>query len=147
MADELKTIDDDLLYDWDHSKMVRIEIYHPDDFLKIKETLTRVGIGNRSSSILTQSCHILHRGGEYYIVHFKELFRLEGRPSDITLTDIARRNTIIGLLEQWNLLKVVDANRIQSKLPVSQVCVVPYSEKSKWLLQSKHRLGRKKNGK
>ena len=143
MVEELKTLNDELLYDWDHSKMIRIELSDPNDFLKIKETLTRIGVGNRHSSILTQSCHILHRGGEYYIVHFKELFRLENRPSDITLTDIARRNTIIGLLEQWNLLKVVDPSKIQSKLPVSQVCVVPFSEKSKWKLQAKHRLGKK----
>lgn len=145
MVDELKTLGDDVLYEWDPTKMVQVTLSDPDDFLKIKETLTRIGVGNRTASIVTQSCHILHRRGDYYIVHFKELFRLEGRHSDISLTDIARRNTIISLLEQWSLLSVVDSNRVQSKLPVSQVCVVPFSEKSKWKLQAKHRLGKKKN--
>ena len=147
MADERElsnSLGGDILYEWNHSKMVQIKLKDPEDFLKIKETLTRIGIGNKSSSILTQSCHILHQGGNYYICHFKELFRLEGKDSGITLNDMARRNTIINLLKDWGLLTVVNENSINRTVPLSNICIVPYGDKHMWRLVSKHRLGGKK---
>ena len=134
----------DILYDWDYSKMIQVELTNSDDFLKIKETLTRMGVGNKSSSILTQTCHILHQGGKYFICHFKELFRLDGRTSDISLNDIARRNAIIYLLKEWKLLKVINEQMITSKCHLSQICIIPHQEKHLWKLISKHRLGGKK---
>jgi hypothetical protein len=133
-------------YEWNHSKIIEIKLNSPSDFLKIKETLSRVGVGNTKSKTLTQTCHILHRGGQYYIVHFKELFRLEGRDSVINLNDVARRNTIIKMLISWGLCDVFEKNMIANTVPISQIYVVPHAEKHLWTLVSKHRLGSKKNG-
>jgi hypothetical protein len=133
-----------IVYEWDHSKIVEVKLGDPTDFLKIKETLTRVGVGNIKTKTITQTCHILHRGGYYYIVHFKELFKLEGCESDISLNDIARRNTIIKMLETWGLCKPANPEQVKNSVPVSQIYVVPYAEKMMWTLKTKHRLGSKK---
>lgn len=134
-----------IVYEWDHSKIVEIKLNDPTDFLKIKETLTRIGVGNTKSKTLTQTCHILHRGGQYYIVHFKELFKLEGCQSDITLNDVARRNTIIGMLETWGMCRALDRMLVANTVPMSQIYIVPHSEKHLWSLKTKHRLGSKKS--
>lgn len=136
-----------IVYDWDHSKIVEIKLSDATDFLKIKETLTRVGVGNTKTKTITQTCHILHRGGQYYIVHFKELFKLEGCESDITLNDVARRNTIVSMLENWGLCQSVDKISNHNTVPMSQIYVVAHSEKHLWEMKSKHRLGSKKNAK
>ncbi|NDG53884.1 MAG: translation repressor protein [Flavobacteriia bacterium] len=121
-----------------------IEVTFPekDDFLKIRETLSRIGIASRREQELFQSCHILHKRGKYYIVHFKELFQLDGKPSNLVESDIARRNTIIGLLEQWNLVKVVDKSKILDPVaPLSQIKIIPFKEKGDWKLTTKYSIG------
>jgi len=121
-----------------------IEITFPekDDFLKIRETLSRIGVASRKDKELFQSCHILHKKGKYYIVHFKELFLLDGKQTNIDESDIGRRNTIIDLLQQWNLLKVNDPSKIsEPKSPLSQIKVVSYKEKSDWKLTTKYSIG------
>ena len=138
----------DMLYEWSPEKMVEVVLEKPDDFLKIRETLTRIGIvGKRTDTqgkqILTQSCHLLHKKGKYYIVHFKELFCLDGRDSDLTISDVERRNLIIGLLKDWGLLKVTNENMINIKAPMSSVRVIPYGEKAKFSLQAKYQVGKK----
>jgi hypothetical protein len=121
-----------------------IEVTFPekDDFLKIRETLSRIGIASRREQELFQSCHILHKRGKYYIVHFKELFQLDGKPTNLVESDIARRNTIIGLLEQWNLVKVVDKSKILDPVaPLSQIKIIPFKEKGDWKLTTKYSIG------
>ena len=121
-----------------------IEITFPekDDFLKIRETLSRIGVASRKEKELFQSCHILHKKGKYYIVHFKELFKLDGKPTNFEESDIARRNTIIDLLRQWNLVSVVIPNSIEDpRAPLSQIKVIPYKEKSEWKLTQKYSIG------
>lgn len=128
---------DDLVKD-----LVEITFEKEDDFLKIRETLSRIGVASRKSQELFQSCHILHKRGKYYIVHFKELFKLDGKPTNIDENDIGRRNTIVSLLEQWNLVKVVDKSMIQEpKALLSQVKIIPYKEKSEWTLTAKYSIG------
>jgi hypothetical protein len=112
-----------------------------DDFLKIRETLTRIGIASRRDNKLFQSCHILHKRGRYFILHFKELFILDGKISTITEIDYNRRNTIISLLEEWNLITVIDRDKIQEKLPMNQVKVISFSEKEHWELIPKYNIG------
>lgn len=128
------------LYNWDVSSLLEIELNNPDDFLKIKETLTRIGIASKRENILYQSCHILHKRGRYYCVHFKELFRIDGRTSDISVEDISRRNTIALLLEQWGLCKVVGKNDAFQKttVPMSTIKIVSHKDKGIWTLQSKY---------
>lgn len=129
------------LYNWTPESLLGIELSNPDDFLKIKETLTRIGVSSKRENTLYQSCHILHKRGQYYIVHFKELFQLDGRPSDISHEDISRRNTIASLLQQWGLCKLKVSNTEefeQLKLPISAVKVVSYRDKKDWNLQSKY---------
>ncbi|MBR18770.1 MAG: translation repressor protein [Euryarchaeota archaeon] len=121
-----------------------IEITFPekDDFLKIRETLSRIGVASRKEKELFQSCHILHKKGKYYIVHFKELFKLDGKPTNFDESDIARRNTIIDLLRQWNLVSVVIPNSIEDpRAPLSQIKVIPYKEKTEWKLTQKYSIG------
>ena len=121
-----------------------IEITFPekDDFLKIRETLSRIGVASRKEKELFQSCHILHKKGKYYIVHFKELFKLDGKPTNFDESDIARRNTIIDLLRQWNLVSVVIPTSIsEPRAPLSQIKVIPYKEKSEWKLTQKYSIG------
>lgn len=117
-----------------------------DDFLKVKETLTRIGIASRKDKTLYQSCHILHKQGRYYIVHFKELFGLDGKPSNIVESDIARRNAIAKLLQEWELIDVVDKSILESELmaPISQIKILPYKEKDEWNLVAKYNIGKRK---
>ena len=124
---------------------VGIEVTLPDDeaFLKIRETLTRCGVASKQTKILYQSCHILHKRGLYYIVHFKEMFKLDGKPSSLDENDIARRNTICDLLQQWGLVKVVDQAAIGKKAPMSQVKIVSYKDKANWTLVEKYQIGNK----
>lgn len=137
-------IDDEILYDWSPEKMVEITLKQPDDFLKIKETLTRIGVASKKQKVLYQSAHILHKRGKYYIISFKEAFLLDGRPSDITLDDVARRNRIIALLEDWGLCDVLNPILIANQASMSAIKVVPYKEKSEWQLVQKYQLGIKK---
>jgi len=123
-------------------KLVEVSFEERDDFLKIRETLSRIGIASRREQELFQSCHILHKRGKYYIVHFKELFQLDGKPTTIEESDIGRRNTICGLLQQWNLLKVLEPSRIEEpKVPLSQIKIIPYKEKTEWKLTTKYSIG------
>lgn len=131
--DELEHITKDL---------VEVTFPQKDDFLKIRETLSRIGVASRKEQELFQSCHILHKRGKYYIVHFKELFRLDGKPTNFDESDVARRNTIIDLLKQWNLLSVVNTSKIEEpKAPLSQIKVIPFKEKSEWKLTTKYSIG------
>jgi hypothetical protein len=122
-------------------EMVEVSFEKDDDFLKIRETLTRIGVASRRDQRLFQSCHILHKRGKYYIVHFKELFLLDGKKSDISDIDIGRRNRIVSLLEDWELLEVLTPDLIESKLPMNQVKVITFSEKSEWELIPKYNIG------
>jgi len=125
--------------------LVEVKIAEEEDFLKIKETLTRIGVASRKDNKLYQSCHILHKQGKYYIVHFKELFALDGKPTDFTDEDKGRRNTIANLLEEWGLIKVVEAERVKDpKAPMSQIKIIPHKDKANWVLEAKYSIGRKK---
>ena len=125
--------------------LVEVRIAEEEDFLKIKETLTRIGVASRKEKKLFQSCHILHKQGQYYIVHFKELFALDGKPTDFTEEDMGRRNTIINLLAEWQLIKVVEPERTEKpKTPLSQIKILPFKEKNEWELVAKYNIGRKK---
>ena len=137
-------INDEILYEWAPEKMVEIKLAQPDDFLKIKETLTRIGVASKKQKVLYQSAHILHKRGKYYIISFKEAFLLDGKPSDITLDDVARRNRIIALLEDWKLCEVVNPISIANQASMSAIKVVPYKEKNDWQLIQKYQLGAKK---
>jgi hypothetical protein len=125
--------------------LVEVRIGEEQDFLKIKETLTRIGVASRKDNILYQSCHILHKQGKYYIVHFKELFALDGKPTDFSDEDKGRRNTIINLLQDWDLVKVVDASQIDDpRAAMSQIKILPHKDKGQWELVAKYNIGRKK---
>ena len=125
--------------------LVEVKIAEEEDFLKIKETLTRIGVASRKDNKLYQSCHILHKQGKYYIVHFKELFALDGKPTDFTDEDKGRRNTIANLLEEWGWIKVVEAERVKDpKAPMSQIKIIPHKDKANWVLEAKYSIGRKK---
>lgn len=137
-------IGDEILYDWTIEKMVEIELAKPDDFLKIKETLTRVGIASAKTQTLYQTANILHKRGKYYIIHFKEIFLIEGRTSTLTLTDVARRNRIISLLVDWGLCKVVDPNSIATKADMGMIKVVAHRDKANWEFVSKYQIGKRK---
>lgn len=134
----------DILYEWTPEKMVEIELNQPDDFLKIKETLTRIGVASKTQKTLYQSCHILFKRGKYYIISFKEAFLLDGKTSDMTLDDVARRNRIISLLEDWKLCVVANPIMIANQASMSAIKVVPFKEKSEWQLVPKYQLGVKK---
>ena len=124
---------------------VKIKLSNPDDFLKIKETLTRVGVASKKDKKLYQSCHILHKRGEYYIVHFKELFMLDGKESDFSEEDLARRNTIANLLSEWGLLKLADIEKSKEPTcPVGNIKILPFAEKPEWTLVPKYIIGRYK---
>lgn len=123
---------------------VEVTLVTKDDFLKIKETLTRVGVASKKEKVLYQSCHILHKQGRYFIVHFKQLFALDGKPTNITENDLARRNTIAILLEDWGLLKLVHPEKIeQLQVSLSQIKILGYKEKEDWMLESKYTIGKK----
>ena len=125
--------------------MVEVVLRNEDDFLKIRETLTRIGVASKKNRTIYQSCHILHKQGRYYIVHFKELFALDGKPSNFAEEDIARRNTIANLLAEWGLVDLVDASKSNDPVaPLSQIKVLPYKEKDEWELVAKYNLGKKR---
>jgi hypothetical protein len=132
-----------IYYDWTPDSMLEVLLPEPDNFLKIRETLTRIGIASRKEQKLYQSCHILHKQGRYFIVHFKELFALDGKESNITSNDIERRNTVTGLLQDWGLLKIVDNTKAEPKVSLSQIKVVAYKEKAEWELVPKYNIGKK----
>src|SRR5665213_3123831 len=124
--------------------LVEIKLKEPSDFLKVKETLTRIGVASRSEKKLFQSCHILHKQGKYYIPHFKELFALDGKPSNFSEEDKGRRNTIVGLLSEWGLLILVDPKKIETpKTPLSLIKIITHKEKGEWQLIAKYTIGRK----
>lgn len=123
---------------------LEVKLVQPDDFLKVKETLSRIGVASRKDKILYQSCHILHKQGRYFIVHFKELFALDGKEADLTDNDIERRNTIAKLLSDWGLVSIVNANQFNNTAPLSQIKVLSYKEKDEWTLQSKYNIGKKR---
>ena len=128
---------------WSPADMLEVTIKQPDDFLKVRETLTRIGVASRKDKTLFQSCHILHKQGKYYITHFKELFALDGKNSTLTENDIQRRNTIALLLQDWNLIDVVNTALVENKAPLSQIKVLPYKEKNEWNLVAKYNIGKK----
>lgn len=124
--------------------LVEVRLGEQDDFLKVKETLTRIGVASRKEQALYQSCHILHKQGKYYIVHFKELFMLDGKPANFSDDDKGRRNTIAALLEEWGLIKIVDPESVKDpKLPLNQIKILPFKEKNEWRLVTKYNIGRK----
>lgn len=123
---------------------LEIILVEPDDFLKVRETLTRIGVASKREQVLYQSCHILHKQGKYYIVHFKELFALDGKQADITDNDIERRNTIAKLLSDWGLIKIIDSSVIIRQAPLSQIKVIAYKDKDDWDLQAKYNIGKKR---
>lgn len=122
---------------------LEVTLPNPDDFLKVRETLTRIGVASKKDQVLYQSCHILHKQGRYFIVHFKELFALDGKQADLTDNDIERRNTIAKLLSDWGLIKVKDAEMFNRLAPLSQIKIVSYKEKGNWNLQTKYNIGKK----
>ena len=128
---------------WHPEKMLEIQLKEPDDFLKVRATLTRIGVASRKDKKLFQSCHILHKQGRYFIAHFKELFALDGKNSTLTENDIQRRNTITLLLQDWNLIEVVNTSMVENKAPLSQIKVLPFKEKSEWNMVAKYNIGKK----
>jgi len=134
------------IINWSASDMLEVTISQPDDFLKIRETLTRIGVASRKDKTLYQSCHILHKQGKYYITHFKELFALDGKKSTLVENDIQRRNTIALLLQDWSLVAIVDTKKVEEKAPLSQIKVLPFKEKSEWSLTAKYNIGKKIEG-
>ena len=128
---------------WSQDKMVEVKLNEPDDFLKVRETLTRIGVASRKEKKLYQSCHILHKQGKYYIVHFKELFALDGKHANLTGNDVQRRNRITRLLADWGLISVVKEEVIQDIAPLNQIKVLPYKDKNDWILEQKYNIGKK----
>ena len=128
--------------EWKPESMLEVKLKEPDDFLKIRETLTRIGVASRKERKIFQSCHILHKQGRYFIVHFKELFALDGKKSNIMTNDIERRNTISQLLSDWGLIELVGT--ITEKAPLSQIKVLPYKDKKEWILEPKYNIGKKR---
>ncbi len=131
-------------YQWSPEKMVEVLLSEPDDFLKVRETLTRIGVASRKEKKLYQSCHILHKQGKYYIVHFKELFALDGKRANLSVNDVQRRNRIIQLLSDWGLITIKDAELVTDIAPLNQIKVISYKDKSNWILETKYNIGKKK---
>ena len=129
---------------WSPDQMVEVTLNEPDDFLKVRETLTRIGVASRKEKKLYQSCHILHKQGKYYIVHFKELFALDGKRANLFENDVQRRNRVTQLLSDWGLVNIVDKERVQDSAPLSQIKVLSYKDKGDWTLESKYNIGKKK---
>ena len=128
--------------DWDPGLMLEVRLNDPDDFLKVRETLSRIGVASRKERKLYQSCHILHKQGRYFIVHFKELFALDGKPTNLSQNDIERRNTITGLLADWDLIEIIGLD--EPKAPLSQIKVLSFKEKDDWILETKYNIGKKR---
>ena len=131
------------LIEWNPSKMLEITLNEPDDFLKVRETLTRIGVASRKENKLYQSCHILHKQGRYFIVHFKELFLLDGKKSNLEENDVARRNTIATLMSDWGLITIDNKENAQPLAPLRQIKIIPYKDKDKWELCPKYNIGNK----
>jgi len=129
---------------WSSDQMIEISLGEPDDFLKVRETLTRIGVASRKEKKIYQSCHILHKQGRYFIVHFKELFALDGKHANLTVNDVQRRNRIIQLLCDWGLITVLNADKITDIAPLNQIKVLAYKEKNDWILETKYNIGKKK---
>ena len=130
--------------EWTVDNMVEVKLSQPDDFLKIRETLSRIGIASKKDKKLYQSCHILHKQVRYFIVHFKELFGLDGKQTNFSEEDQSRRNTIVKLLNDWGLVKVVSEDKISNQAPLSQIKVIAFKEKGDWILETKYNIGKKK---
>jgi hypothetical protein len=131
---------------WSPDMMVEVILNEPDDFLKVRETLTRIGVASRKEKKLYQSCHILHKQGRYYIVHFKELFALDGKHANLTINDVQRRNRITRLLSDWGLITVVSEDRVLDIAPLNQIKVLAYKDKGDWILEQKYNIGKKGKG-
>ena len=131
-------------YLWSPEKMVEVLLSEPDDFLKVRETLTRIGVASRKEKKLYQSCHILHKQGKYYIVHFKELFALDGKKANLSINDVQRRNRIIQLLSDWGLVTLKNAELVIDIAPLNQIKVISYKDKGNWVLETKYNIGKKK---
>ena len=129
-------------YNWTQEQMLEVGLSEPDDFLKIRETLSRIGVASRKERKLYQSCHILHKQGRYYIVHFKELFALDGKETNLSENDIARRNTIANLLRDWGLVEVIGTS--EPVAPLSQIKIISFKEKDEWILETKYNIGKKR---
>jgi len=128
--------------EWTPELMLEVTLNEADDFLKVRETLSRIGVASRKERKLYQSCHILHKQGRYFIVHFKELFALDGKPTNISLNDVERRNTIAGLLSDWELVEIIGNS--EPRAPLSQIKVLSYKEKDEWILETKYNIGKKR---
>ena len=131
------------IVNWSPAEMAEVTIDKPDDFLKIRETLTRIGVASRKENKLYQSCHILHKQGRYFIVHFKELFLLDGKKTNLTLNDLQRRNSIVTLLSDWGLIKIIDKNMVKDCAPLRQIKIISHKEKENWELCPKYNIGNK----
>ena len=131
------------IINWSPDSMLEVTLKQPDDFLKVRETLTRIGVASRKDKTLYQSCHILHKQGRYFITHFKELFALDGKKATLVENDIQRRNTITILLHDWNLIDIVKPTEAENKAPLSQIKVLPFKEKKEWTLSAKYNIGKK----
>jgi len=131
-------------YNWSPDKMIEVSLAEPDDFLKVRETLTRIGVASRKEKKLYQSCHILHKQGKYFIVHFKELFALDGKRANLSMNDVQRRNRIVQLLADWGLIGVVNAELVTDIAPLNQIKVIAYREKKEWTLETKYNIGKKR---
>ena len=130
--------------DWQPSDMVEVSLSEPDDFLKVRETLTRIGVASRKEKKIYQSCHILHKQGKYYIVHFKELFALDGKNTNFSSNDLQRRNRIAKLLSDWGLISIVKEEQVEDLAPLNQIKVLSFKDKGDWTLESKYNIGKKK---
>jgi hypothetical protein len=131
----------DIQIEWTPAMMLEVNLNEPDDFLKVRETLTRIGVASRKENKLFQSCHILHKQGRYFIVHFKELFLLDGKPSNLVENDLKRRNTIVTLLSDWGLVEPVNPEQLNDTAPLRQIKIISYRDKDKWELQPKYNIG------
>jgi len=131
-------------YDWSPTKMIEVALAEPDDFLKVRETLTRIGVASRKEKKLYQSCHILHKQGKYFIVHFKELFALDGKKANLSINDFQRRNRIVQLLADWGLVDVLSSDLVSDIAPLNQIKVISYKEKGDWKLETKYNIGKRK---
>tara|TARA_B100001250_G_scaffold391610_1_gene392665 strand:+ start:110 stop:529 length:420 start_codon:yes stop_codon:yes gene_type:complete len=129
---------------WTEQSMIEVALKEPDDFLKVRETLTRIGVASRKEKKIYQSCHILHKRGKYYIVHFKELFALDGKQTNLSINDVQRRNRIASLLSDWGLLSIITTDKIDTIAPLNQIKVLSFKEKGEWILESKYNIGKKK---
>lgn len=136
-------MEENKLVEWSPNSMLEITLNEPDDFLKVKETLTRIGVASRKDNKLYQSCHILHKQGRYFIVHFKELFLLDGKKSNLEENDIARRNTIAQLMSDWGLISIESSNNLKDLAPLRQIKIISYKEKDNWNLCPKYNIGNK----